>query len=322
MEAPIPITPQSYEKEEPVINLVHFELKYKEIKYNCELNRIGNNKIEFVIFNEKNNCNKYKNQFSLQDFASINKYFKMFESLKELSDDLIAIINDKKIEIEKCTNDNIILKINVMTRNNNIVNINLKKSELNQKEKYDYILDEISKLKKLNEAKDIKINILESKIEELEKKYSELMNYINEKLINHMNEKKTHYIDEKMEAFKNSSKILNYNSEIFNNDSEIEFILSNIKGEPKSLSLLYSSKISGENEEKFKSCYIDKNDILILIKTKKNKRFGGYAHESFLVKEFKKNDSIAFLFNLNKKKYMNQKIINIQFGERVIFLIQ
>jgi hypothetical protein len=193
----------------------------------------------------------------------------MFESLKELSDDLIAIINDKKIEIEKCTNDNIILKINVMTRNNNIVNINLKKSELNQKEKYDYILDEISKLKKLNEAKDIKINILESKIEELEKKNSELMNYINEKLLNQMNEKIMNYIDEKMKAFKNPSKILNYNSEIFNNDSEIEFILSNIKSEPKSLSLLYSSKISGENEEKFKSCYIDKNDILILIKKKK-----------------------------------------------------
>ena len=146
-------------------------------------------------------------------------------------------------------------------------------------------------LKKLNDAKDLKISILESKIEELEKKNLELKNYI----------------DEKLKMFLKPSKILNYNSDIFNNNSEIEFILSNIKNNAKSLNLLYSSQIEGENEEKFKSCYIDKNDILVLIKTKENKRFGGYIHESFLLEEFDKSDSKAFLFNLDKKKIYKSK---------------
>ena len=297
MEAPIPLTPQGYGKDQNVINLLNFELKKNDISYNCDLNTVGNNKIEFIISDKNNKFNKYCNQFCLQDFINMNKYFKMFESLKELYEDLIGIIKENKIEIESCNNDIIILKINVMTRNNNIITIHLKKSELNENDKYNFILDEIPQLKKENESKDLKINALELKIKELEKKNSELKNYIDEKLMN--------YIDEKLKVTQNPSKILNYNSKIFNDISEIEFILTNIKG--KSLSLLYSSTIEGENEEKFKSCYIDKNDILVLIKTNENKRFGGYAHESFLLKEFEKSDPKAFLFNLDKKKIYESK---------------
>ena len=49
------------------------------------------------------------------------------------------------------------------------------------------------------------------------------------------------------------------------------------------------------------------NDILVVIKTKKNKRFGGYAHESFLPDAFKKSDLNAFLFNLDKKELYKSK---------------
>lgn len=75
-----------------------------------------------------------------------------------------------------------------------------------------------------------------------------------------------------------------------------------------SLKLLYNSDIEGENEEKFKSCFIGKNDIIIFIETKEYKRFGGYAHEAFKDYEgFIQKDSNAFLFNLDKLKIYKYK---------------
>ena len=69
-----------------------------------------------------------------------------------------------------------------------------------------------------------------------------------------------------------------------------------------SFKLAYSSEKEGENKKKLKNAYIGKNNIIIIIKTKKNRRFGGYAHESFLDKEFQKKDLKAFLFNLDDLK--------------------
>jgi len=65
---------------------------------------------------------------------------------------------------------------------------------------------------------------------------------------------------------------------------------------------IYSFIIYGENSQKLKDAYIGVNDILVVVKTKKNKKFGGYAHESFEDYEFQKRDIKAFLFNLDKMK--------------------
>jgi hypothetical protein len=222
----------------------------------------------------------------------------MFYSLKELVDELIGIIKDKKIEIENYEYNNITLKIHLMIRNNNFAFINLPKVELNENDKYNYLFDEISKLKKINEEKDNEINTLKKKINELEINNLKLKNYI---------EKKFNDFENKFSNIKNENKILNYKSLIFKDNSEIDFILSNINDKPISLSLLYSSSIDGENEEKFKSSYIGKNDILVLIKTKENRRFGGYAHESFLLDIFDKKDLKAFLFNVDNKNIYKSK---------------
>ena len=56
-----------------------------------------------------------------------------------------------------------------------------------------------------------------------------------------------------------------------------------------------------------KAAYIGVKDILVVVKTKKNRRFGGYAHESFEDNLFEKRDSRAFLFNLDKMKIYKSK---------------
>ena len=238
---------------------------------------------------------KYEISLNMDNFINIHKYFRMFDSLKELGDELISLINNKKVEIENFENDKIILKLELMSRNNNFINIILRKVDLNDKDKINYVFEEIKNLKKIDKIKDKKINDLEKKIEDLEK-------------INSQFKKELDELKNKIEKLNTKETILSkINSKIFQNESEIQLILSNIKNNPKSLELLYSSEIDGENENKFKNCYTNKNDILILVKTIKHKRFGAYSHESFLAEYFNKKDINAFLFNLDKKKIYKSK---------------
>ena len=63
--------------------------------------------------------------------------------------------------------------------------------------------------------------------------------------------------------------------------------------------MIYNSELDGNNKEKILDAYTMKNELIILVKTKKSKRFGGYAHQYFEKQESRKK---AFLFNLNKKE--------------------
>ena len=63
----------------------------------------------------------------------------------------------------------------------------------------------------------------------------------------------------------------------------------------------------GENADELIKAYIGKNDLLFLIKTSENKRFGGYSHETFELDKFHKIDEKAFLFNIdNLEIYKSQ----------------
>ena len=100
------------------------------------------------------------------------------------------------------------------------------------------------------------------------------------------------------------------NSNIIKNNEEKKLLFEAVSAQINNLSLklLYNSEIDGENVEKLKQAYLNKNDIIVLVKTKKDKRFGGYAHKVFKISEnFKQADDKAFLFNLDKMKIYKSK---------------
>jgi hypothetical protein len=200
---------------------------------------------------------------------------------------------------------------------NNIVTIKLKKDEIKEKDKINILFEKFEELKQNNEIKDKKINELENKISIILKEIDEKNKRI-ESLENDINEIKKNFDKLKQEInqiiSKAKPKVTNpifdnilINSNILQDEEDIKLLLNNISNTPKDLKLLYNSKVDGENEEKLINTYTEKNDLIILVKTDKSKRFGGYAHESFEKNNFKKSDINAFLFNLDKKKIYKSK---------------
>ena len=305
-------TPKNDEK-----NIFNTEILYNEISYTFSINKFNEDKLKFIILNKKSKeTKKYYNIFSLDDFKKMNKYFKMFDDLNELENDLINTIKENNIEITNIIEKEILINIKVFARNNNIVTIKLKQAEINEKDKINILFQKIEELEKNNEIKDKKIVELENKISNiskiiddknkkilsLEKEISETKSNLN-KFIEEINKKFT--------KFESKSNVPIYenilvNSNIFQKKEDIQLLLNNISNIPKNLKLLYNSKIVGENVEKLIDTYTDKNDLIILVKTDKSKRFGGYAHECFKKNNFSKSDKQAYLFNLDKKKFFNE----------------
>ena len=321
-------TPKNDEK-----NIFNTEILYNEISYTFSINKFNEDKLKFIILNKKSkDTKKYYNIFSLDDFKKMNKYFKMFDDLNELENDLINTIKENNIEITNIIEKEILINLKVFARNNNIVTIKLKQAEINEKDKINILFQKIEELEKDNEIKDKKIVELENKISNiskiiddknkkilsLEKEISETKSNLN-KFIEEINKKFTKFESKSDDLiFEN----ILANSNIFQKKEDIQLLLNNISNIPKNLKLLYNSKIVGENVEKLIDTYTDKNDLIILVKTDKSKRFGGYAHECFKKNNFSKSDKKAFLFNLDKNKFIDQEEILSLYGEEVTLRIQ
>ena len=147
-----------------------------------------------------------------------------------------------------------------------------------------------------NEYEWEKINSQE-KYEKLLKKYNELL-------------------EEKNELENNVGKIFhfNMNSKIIENKNELFFIYNNLilfyKGKFM-LELLYRATRDGDSGRKFHElCDYKAGGILILIKTDKNIKFGGFTDAQFIPYENLENraagkseiGNVNFLFQINKRK--------------------
>ena len=147
-----------------------------------------------------------------------------------------------------------------------------------------------------NEYECEKINS-QDKYEKLLKKYNELL-------------------EEKNELENNVGKIFhfNMNSKIIENKNELFFIYNNLslfyKGKFM-LELLYRATRDGDSGRKFHElCDYKAGGILILIKTDKNIKFGGFTDAQFIPYENLENraagkseiGNVNFLFQINKRK--------------------
>ena len=313
METPTPIEKPHYINEEK--DLLNFNIQHSDNNFNFILYNIDNRKLKLICIkdNKKDIIPiKYEKKIGLEELKSQNKYFKMFDKFQEFEKNFIDLCKANNISIIDYNDDELKLNMNLMIVSDNIINITLKKVSFLDREKIEYLIkDSNSKDKKIEdlntEIKEMK-QLYDMKIYSLEKCIQDLLVQIS-----NLNDN-THKRNLSMSASFSSSKTLTktpsslmsddslYGSNILLNKSEIDFILKNISNKKMSLKLLFSSESNGENVDDLKNAYSGKNDILFIIKTAKDKRFGGYAHESFKLTEFEKKDKKAFLFSLDKLK--------------------
>ena len=266
--------------------IIKFNLEYDKNKYIFSFFDLGNDLLKIIAekhIDENSDMilpDKYGIIIHFEELKNLNRYFKMFDTFEQVKTNIIELCKANTIKIIEIKENELSFNLDLKTVNNNILMITLKKIKDDIKEEMAYLMKFCQKQQKeIKELKNIIIN-LTKRIEKLEEK-----------------------------SKKNDSDI-KFNSNIIKKNEELMLLFRTISPFPKSLSLelLYDSAIEGENKEKFKSAYLGKNDIIIFIKTKKNKRFGGYAHEIFPeIIGSKKTDLKAFLFNLDKMKIYKSK---------------
>ena len=281
-----PITPN----EELLI--INFDSEFNKTKYIFSLFDIGNDSIKIIATDNIGNqysqlsLNKFGITLQLEELKNLHRYFRQFEDFEEAKSYIVELCKANSIKIIEVKENELTINVDLKTIQNDSMIISMNKIKNNKNGDISFI---IQGYKQQNEE----IKNLKNTIDELKIIISNLTKRI-----------------EKLEEKNNNNIINNFNSNIIKNKEEIDLLFNAISNKTQNLylNLLYNSEIDGENTEKLKSEYLGKNDILILIQTKKGKRFGGYAHEAFHIYEnFKKKDNRAFLFNLDKKKIYKSK---------------
>ena len=92
-------------------------------------------------------------------------------------------------------------------------------------------------------------------------------------------------------------------SKIISKEGEIDFIINRLdKYNPILYELIYSSSLNGDDIKTFHNKCDGEDFILVMIKTKKGHKFGGFTSIGFDCSGFELNDDNAFLFSIDKKK--------------------
>ena len=265
-----------------------FNLEFNDKKFIFSLYDIGNDSLKIIAEENMDNnediapLNKYSIILNFEELKILHKYFKMFDTFEQTKYNIIDLYKANSIKIVEIKENELALNFDLKIVGNESMIINLTKIKNDINEDMTYIFKCYNQQK--NEIKELKNTIKD-------------MNTTIANLI------------QRIEKLENQPDKL-IKSNIIKNFQELALLFNTISPQSKNLScqLLYSSEKDGENAEKFKNSYLNKNDILVLIETKKDKRFGGYAHEKFQDFEgFEMKDSKAFLFNLNKMKIYKSK---------------
>jgi hypothetical protein len=262
-----------------------FEINTNEKNYVLKISL--NEKIILFEVEEKNVFPKgdYNIYLSLEELGKINKYFLLFETLKDVLDSLKKLIAKKSLSIIKEEKKMKIKIINPATDKEFFINLPLKEKDL--KSEINSLIPYIASLNQ-------RIQILENKL-------NEIYIYINdlEEIIKERKEKK-----ERKELLKkyeiNKSQILNKN--------EIELFLGWLGNKPSNIKLLLDSRIDGDLTQTFYNKCTGKYPTVVFVKTTKGHRFGGYSSIPWknLNNSFNKDDK-NFIFSLDKQKKYNIK---------------
>ena len=286
MEAPKPITPSQSKKREFPISIGNNNCIFS-INYSSE-------KIQFIVKKENDSAFKFEKSLSFDQLNKISKWFKIFDSLEEVYDDIIKLMEKKQINITLEQNS-VSLKFYINMEKIKEFDILLEQKELSKDEIINNLIKDNKELK--------------NKVENLEKKmndYEKRLNLIEEKLSNPKSS-----IMQTIQSNENNDIL---NSDIINEEDKKtinNWINLNID---KKIKLLYKASRDGDSYQDFYRLCENKGPTITIALTTKGYKFGGFTKLSWKNPNNGKGrnkyyeDNEAFIFSLNKKRKYYPKI--------------
>ena len=226
----------------------------------------------------------YENKFIFSFFLKINKYFKMFDTLEEIVQDLNELNKKGLIKLSKNIKENYDLILNI---------------ELNKKQ-YEIKLELLLKDNKISLSKmSQNLDLIEKKYELLEKENKELKDSLSQyKLILDNNEKQ----------LKQLITLHQMNSSIMITLEELNLITKQIEKNMNKkvidIKQLYKGTRDGEGMNNIKQRAFNIENIILLVRSKSGRRFGGFTSlyfEEISGSDYYKSDDKSFVFSLDKK---------------------
>ena len=253
----------------------------------------------------KNNNVNMNNSFSADFSTSLSSEYE--EKIKELGNELdkrkkiaeeqnlkmnklLNIMQIQKAEIEKLKKNE--TEILLQNQNKEYNNDLIKKQFIDEKNK---IQNEFELYKK---QKEEEITSLKSQIEQLNKQIIICQSENKQMKLKFEEERKSKLI------YQRKTKLRIVKGEIIQNNKELEFLTQRISKDHKkiTLNLLYKATVDSDKAEVFHRKCDSSPSSLVLVKSKNDKRFGGFTTCSWAGDGIDKQDENAFVFSLDKMK--------------------
>ncbi len=185
METMEPLTPTNYQQNTDVEikNMKDFKIKIDEEDYIVKLGKLDNSKKIVLKIEEQIDLTNgsYKSEFSLNELKSINKLFRIFDSIDEVYILFDEILNDKKIIIQKELDKiNLHFTLTNLSSKTEDICLKIKKVNFNKKDMNELIIRELSSIKILLKEEKKNNIILKKIIDNLMEERNQMKNQIKE----------------------------------------------------------------------------------------------------------------------------------------------
>ena len=254
--------------------------------YSVEIKQ-NESKIDIIVKNENSiMLGKFKISLSLEEFQKLNKYYKQFDTIDEIYQDLLSIENFN--ELTSIELDKNFIKFSLTLKNIPEINPN-KHIEL------------MIKAEKISEN-DILFNLCE-KVKEIDvlKRKNDYLFFLLGKT-----EKDFEYYESAIGLFSFNSNKKIIDSKIIKLDDLVVIqkgILKKLNKKIKDIKLLYRASRDGNDNGKFHSKCDGKINTVTFVKSKNGRRFGGFSEKAWNSSNKNYVDNNAFLFSLDSKEY-------------------
>ena len=289
-----------------LIKSTEYKLEYKNKIFIISLSMTSDKQYINIQSKEEGNITYYfESQMKMEELMKFDKIFRTCDDIEEALVSFNSIFTCEKNSIKEVNNDKIIIIINIRQLDGSFrsKDLELFKKNLNKDTIVDNLCKQIDELKENNNKLLNEINVIKTENNNLKNTIDEMANWKTE-LIKEMNELKNKVDSYELKLFKIDSKIIT-------NKQDYDFIIERLKKvypEKGSimidLNLLYRATVDGDGASDFHSKCDKFKNTLVIVKTKKGLRFGGFTSESWGGTGDKK-DKNAFCFSLDKMKIYN-----------------